>query len=111
MATLTASGINCSDGTLDGQYTGTSKTASLPIGSVVYAFNTTGTAPVISGVNSTIPYVKYDTRSIPQGCVYYLSNTASVASYTNLSGTWRNRGGAVDGCNGSLLVALAQRVA
>lgn len=110
MATLTAAGLNGEDGTLNGQYTGTSKVASLPIGSIVWC-HSTSTAPTPAGVNSTIPYVKYFTPAGPSGCVYYLSTTASAANLANLSGTWRLRGGAVDGCTGALIQGLVQRVA
>lgn len=113
MATLTSTGINCSNGTLDGYYTGTdSQNSTVPIGSVVFAYNYSGSPPA-SGtwVNSTIPYIKYETRNIAQRSLYYVSATASVANYGNLAGTWRSRGGAVNGCDGTLTLALAQRVA
>lgn len=111
MATLTAAGLNGEDGTLNGQYTGTSKVASLPIGSIVWCNTTTNGQPILAGVNSTVPYVKYYSLAGSSGCVYYISSAASAANFTNLSGTWRLRGGSVDGCTGALQQGLVQRVA
>jgi hypothetical protein len=112
MATLTASGINCSDGTLNGYYTGTDSQASHPIGAFVYAI--TGNAGTVSGrcdVNGTVPYIKYRTANDYQRVLYGPSSTASLSGWGNLAGTWRSRGGLYNLCNNTTYNIFAQRVA
>lgn len=112
MATLTASGLNASDGTLNGQYTGTdSQASSLPIGSFVSALNGSVPLPGRVDVNGTVPYIKYRTTNDYVRVSYGPSGTASVSGYANLAGTWRNRGGNFSVCTNSTFGILAQRVA
>lgn len=98
MATLTAAGINCSNGTLDGQYTGTTASnTSYPIGS--YILVTLGCAFVVANSSATLySYTPY--------AVFLNSNPGG--SYIVLSGTWRSRGYTIAGGTGFVLY---QRVA
>jgi len=83
-ATLTADGLNASNGTLNGQYTGTTVNISAyPIGSILSStWNPCSTTPLL---NSTL-----STR--------YVNASSSTVSYTppsspvTLAGTWRSRG-------------------
>lgn len=104
MATLTATGINTSNGTLDGFYTGTTNTnTSFPIGSYLQCLYTSG-----SGIplNST-PTV----RLYFNGGQY--SGYATTGTGTILSGTWRVRGGVFANCCSGYLPSfvMVQRVA
>jgi hypothetical protein len=92
MATLTSAGVNCSDGTLNGQYSGTSSSyTTYPIGQYVLAGPVGGCCPVILSNATAAPgtssgYINlYNPRTL-------------------LAGTWRTRGAA-------LTVTLCQRVA
>ena len=86
MATLTASGVNCSDGTLNGQYTGTTVNyTSYPIGSFISRdYDTCTASPLLNQtltplwVNNTAYYA------------YYFNHGG--AGTTSLPGTWRSRG-------------------
>jgi len=115
MATLTAAGINCSNGTLDGQYTGTSAVnTTFPIGT--YLFCQSGPAGGAVGavyVNSTMPYVKVYTAAVSLNqSAFYTSSQASVSGFSNLSGTWRLRGSiSHDDYNVVVYGGLVQRVA
>jgi hypothetical protein len=112
MATLTANGVNCADGSLEGQYTGTdSQASSLPIGSFVWANNGNASLPGRIDVNSSVPYIKYRTTNDYVRVSYAPSGTASVSGYANLAGTWRNRGGSYSVCDNVTYGILAQRVA
>jgi hypothetical protein len=112
MATLTASGLNASDGTLNGQYTGTdSQASSLPIGSLVWTTYDFGSLPGRVDVNSTVPYIKYYTLNNYFRVGYAPSSAASLANTANLAGTWRNRGANFVTCGGLTYNILAQRVA
>ncbi len=112
MATLTASGLNASDGTLNGQYTGTdSQASSLPIGSFVNTLNGTVPLPGRIDVNGTVPYIKYRTTNDYLRVYYAPSSTASVSGYANLAGTWRSRGGNFSVCLNVTFGILVQRVA
>jgi hypothetical protein len=108
MATLTSTGINCSDGTLDGQYTGTvQNNTSYPIGSYLlvgyatYAAQTVGRNGTMS-VYNMLGFVPF---------AYMNANT--FGSWSILSGTWRQRGGMVVIGSGEseFNFMLAQRVA
>jgi hypothetical protein len=88
MATLTATGINCADGTLDGQYTGTTATNTVyPIGSYIMAL-AGGFAGRIA-LNS--PAIIYLNNSTAASGIFQLSNPGGTGA-TTLTGTWRCRG-------------------
>lgn len=87
MATLTASGINCSNGTLDGQYTGTAAgNTSYPIGSyaIMYWYCTCVGAQVL---NYTMPGVFTNNSS-----AYFSRFNPGGAGAAAVAGTWRSRG-------------------
>jgi hypothetical protein len=114
MATLTSLGVNASDGSLNGQYTGTdSQYNSYPIGSILFTGTVViGASAPITYVNSSFPYVKYRTTADFLRAFFVASSTASVAGWANLSGTWRLRGGAgYGGCCGNTIGGVIQRVA
>lgn len=113
MATLTSSGVNCSDGTLDGQYTGTSTSnTSFPIGSYLFCGTNVGTAPQNVFVNNNVPYVKTSTIANFNRVYFFISANASNSGFANLSGTWRSRGAyGSDGCNFNVYNGMFQRVA
>lgn len=90
MATLTAAGINCSNGTLDGQYTGTASTnTSFPVGSYLFG----ASANIL---NSSV--------TLYEQTVYYPFPPGGPAR--TLAGTWRARGYQQSGCS---LFQLFQR--
>jgi hypothetical protein len=102
VATLTASGINCSNGTLDGQYTGSAaNNTTYPIGSFVAALYAAG--PLIN-----------------QAQTVYCANSATgtqfsavsgiVSPQVALAGTWRSRG-ILASINSCYNAAIYQRVA
>ena len=101
MATLTSTGINCSNGTLDGQYTGsTPQNTSYPIGSYLFI----GFSNVTANINATItPYCPAN-NGLVNLYTFSGAGTGSVA----MAGTWRNRGGNPAGCAYNPLI---QRVA
>lgn len=81
MATLTAAGINCSNGTLDGQYTGTvANNTAYPIGSYLM---TAGGGAIPNGSSSLFK----------EGNAFYNFNFGSSIA---LAGAWRQRGQASD---------------
>jgi len=101
MATLTADGINCSNGTLNGQYTGAAANNNVyPIGSILTWLWDGCSTPYY--LNQTV------TDSL------FVSNNASFVAYynfggggvTTLAGSWKTRGG-----TGSGAFALIQRFA
>lgn len=101
MATLTSTGINCSNGTLDGQYTGTTaNNTSFPIGSYVILSTQTNDPGINTNASASI---------YTAGNPYY-SNTAGGSA---LSGTWRSRGTAQKTYNCAIVVwgYLMQRTA
>jgi hypothetical protein len=86
MATLTASGINCSNGTLDGQYTGSAaNNTSYPIGSILVRQYDACVGLTFKLNAATSP--NYVSISLP-----YVT-AAFAAGYVTLSGTWVSRGG------------------
>ena len=96
MATLTSTGVNCSNGTLDGQYTGTTATnTSFPIGSYLSLNDDYGYAP--------------NNNAAVTPRVGYVSTAFTTASGTALAGTWRSRGRIGAGAYGDAY--LIQRVA
>lgn len=102
MATLTAAGVNCSNGTLDGQYTGTSgANTSYPIGSylggVVNGDGCTFTAP---NPNNAFPG---SGLRILNGTTFIYGTAVGLA----VSGTWRSRASSLASSN----IDLCQRVA
>jgi len=100
MATLTATGINCSNGTLDGQYTGTTaNNTSFPIGSYVGLSPRRSTSSSTISLNNNISVYAYST--------VYGNNSGGSA----LSGTWRNRGPLNDDTCNFFSAWLVQRVA
>lgn len=107
MATITASGINCSNGTLDGYYTGTTTTnTSYPLGSYLLL---TGSYTNSPNVNSSAGTVYVYTAGI--GGTPKVFGNSAVGTRTAISGTWSSRGGyTIDGC-GSVTGALVQRTA
>lgn len=103
MATLTAAGVNCSEGTLDGQYTGTTLlNTSYPIGSYLgYIANSNVCVYAQPNLNANMP-----------GSGLRVFNSISIplqygAGGTAVAGTWRNRGGVLSGS----YLGLIQRVA
>ena len=97
MATLTSSGVNCSNGTLDGYYTGTSSSnTSYPIGTYLYAFSGTCVVPAF---NATI------TVNVPTSAGNSYSGINGAFGGNNAPGTWRFRGANAYGSG------LVQRVA
>lgn len=101
MATLTADGVNCSNGTLNGYYTGTAyNNTSFPLGSYVVGDRDTCLATMTLNQTSNVFYTNsgYQNRFT---WFNYGGTTALVA------GTWRNRG-MINGGAGAFLV---QRVA
>ena len=96
MATLTATGINCSNGTLDGYYTGTSTSnTTYPIGSYLMGNLSLG------GVNSSQN-------------VYINGGAVSATPGTICAGTWRTRGygpATIVPCQGNFYAILVQRTA
>jgi hypothetical protein len=99
MATLTSTGINCSNGTLDGQYTGTTaQNTSYPIGSYL----------LVSASNITAFMNSNTTIYTPQNGGVYLFTYNPGTGSSVISGTWRSRGPWPAGCFNGF---LAQRVA
>lgn len=87
MATLTATGINCSNGTLDGQYTGTTvNNSSYPIGSYI-SMNWYCTCFGAQVLNYTMPAVWVNSSS-----TYFFRFSPGGSGATTVSGTWRSRG-------------------
>lgn len=119
MATLTASGINCSNGTLDGQYTGSSGTnTSFPIGSYIsFAIaNPYAPAPTAQTLNNsrTLYVITGGIAGYAGKQFVYGTSSSGSVSITALSGTWVLRGGnAFDGCVGTMVptYGLWQRLA
>jgi hypothetical protein len=102
MATLTASGINCSNGTLDGLYTGTTlNNSAYPIGSMLSVRVT---------VSLPQPNVATNVYS-PGNGNYDFFQTSNGTGAVLLSGTWRSRGRSGTLGGGCVEVFLAQRVA
>lgn len=88
MATLTSTGINCSNGTLDGQYTGTTAAnATYPIGSYVLAMSVYCEAAASLNATASI----YTSNSVATSGQFYRSNPGGTGA-TVLAGTWRCRG-------------------
>lgn len=84
MATLTATGVNTSNGTLDGFYTGTaSANTSFPIGSYLNRYGDSCSSYL---ANSTYPVW---TTGVDTTTYYYVGTGSSSAQ---LAGTWRARG-------------------
>lgn len=78
MATLTASGINCADGTYNGVYTGTAlNNLDFPIGSHLGSFNN------FSALNRAASTTMY---THTQNIIF----TSGVGAVSALSGTWRS---------------------
>lgn len=83
MATLTSTGVNCSNGTLDGYYTGTTiANTSYPIGSYIFVGMQNYTSEVSKNASSTI----YTSNSNAQ----FQNNNSNSGSV--VAGTWRARG-------------------
>ena len=97
MATLTSTGINCSNGTLDGFYTGTTtNNTTCPIGSYV----------VVNGAYTGGPTLNNSTPITILSAQRYVFNSGSPT----LAGTWRSRG-SVNAICGSDYGGLMQRTA
>lgn len=108
MATLTATGINTSNGTLDGFYTGSSQTnTSFPIGSYLQCIGNNNVALGTAALNSSVVPRIYFNGGQNNGY------TANFAGGTVVSGTWRCRGGiGANCCSGYLPYAvMIQRTA
>ena len=99
MATLTASGIDCSNGTLNGQYTGTTyNNTSYPIGSYLL-IGFLGYSPwQTNNASATIAINPYG------------PGFSDFGGSTVMSGTWRARGSVAGVCY-TMYVNLYQRVA
>lgn len=108
MATLTSTGVNCSNGTLDGFYTGsTAGNTTYPIGSYLFASGSSSYPPP----NATYANATFSMHNSGTSFNTYASGSA-------LAGTWRCRGVAYQyvpaaGCTGQYNYAayLAQRTA
>ena len=88
MATLTSTGINCSNGTLDGQYTGTTAAnTTYPIGSYVLAM-AVFCEPLVA-VNATASI--YTSNTVAADGKFYRSNPGGAGASV-IAGTWRSRG-------------------
>lgn len=109
MATLTAAGINCSNGQLDGFYTGTTAAnTSYPIGSYVFCAAVSRGNP-FPDVNNNLAGLYMYTSGLPTN--NYIFGTYAGDPRATIAGTWRSRGGAsYDSC-GTRSGGLAQRVA
>jgi hypothetical protein len=107
MATLTAAGINCSNGQLDGFYTGTAaNNSSFPIGSYILCAQN-GT--LSSNLNATTAQIYMHTAGAVAVNRAYSTNTGGTK--VAIAGTWRSRGCTyTDGCDVSTGM-LTQRVA
>lgn len=106
-ATLTSTGINCSNGTLDGLYTGTTRNNStFPIGSYV-ATNYSFTGVQMLYPNETNTVYSPGTGTYAQN----FSNNAGGPGSVACAGTWRSRGQCADSYGGSTYFYLFQRVA
>lgn len=110
MATLTATGINTSNGTLDGFYTGsTANNTSYPIGSYLQCLGTGNPNYSIVALNGTaVPRVFFNGGQYGGFTANYASGGGSV-----VSGTWRGRGGVnANCCTGYLpTICMIQRTA
>lgn len=83
MATLTSTGINCSNGTLDGYYTGSAaNNTSYPIGSYLYA--ACGCSPVYLNNNCSV--------NIPNSSTNNYVGINGAFGGNVCAGTWRTRG-------------------
>ncbi len=98
MATLTADGLNASNGTLNGQYTGSSATiTTLPIGSFVLVGGGQGSTngifstPALNNSRTVFVTTGGTFGSSPFGYVMGGSGNMPTAA---LSGTWVRRGSA-----------------
>ena len=107
MATVTSTGINCSNGTLDGLYTGTTRNNStFPIGSYV------ATVYSYSGVQMLYPNETNTVYSPGTGTyAQAFSNNAGSPGAAVCAGTWRSRGQCAPDVGGSTYNYLFQRVA
>lgn len=102
MATLTATGVTTSNGTLDGFYTGSSATnTSYPIGS--YVLINAGSGARLGNVNTSA-----SVRVVNLSGVQY---QFTVSGGTVLSGTWVGRGGVTQDGACYPVGGLVQRIA
>lgn len=102
MATLTSTGVICSNGTLDGYYTGsTFNNSSYPLGSYLLQFGNAANP----NVNATSAVYTSD-NSAPQYFWQIYMGAGSVA----VGGTWRSRG-QIDNGILNYRVILIQRTA
>ena len=103
MATLTAAGVNCSNGQLDGLYTGaTANNTSYPIGS--YLWIALGASTLM--INSS--FTAYTTNNSSANRFSSISGIFSPS--VALAGTWKHRGNGVSG-DACYAAFLGQRVA
>jgi hypothetical protein len=103
MATLTAAGINCSNGQLDGFYTGTAaNNTSYPIGTYLGSVgNGAGCCFGTPLPNANMPGT---------GLRITGNNFKFGAGTTGIAGTWRSRSSETTPATGSICI-LVQRVA
>ncbi len=105
MATLTATGVTTSNGTLDGYYTGSSGTnTSFPLGS--YILSDPQGNYLDKQLNTSVT-VGYTTASGYSGKFF---TTGGNGGYVTLSGTWVQRGNTNHTC-GLVIGFLLQRIA
>lgn len=98
MATLTASGVICSNGTLDGYYTGTATSnTSYPIGTYLLAATPCGNAVTLNN-NCSV--------NVPSSAGNALVGIGGAYGGGVCAGTWRTRG-----CGYGNFQQLVQRVA
>lgn len=96
MATLTSTGINCSNGTLDGYYTGSAaNNTSYPIGSYLLGYQGCSNYQLNSS----------QVVNIPTSGTNAIVGIAGAFGGSNCAGTWRIRGGSPS------TTALVQRTA
>jgi hypothetical protein len=96
MATLTSTGVNCSNGTLDGYYTGTAyNNTSYPLGSYFVGDKDSCASFNLNATMNTC----WTSPTYPYRWIWY-----NPGNGTAIAGTWRNRGSIQQ-------VNLVQRVA
>jgi len=106
MAILTADGLDASNGTLNGQYTGTTNiNSTYPIGSLACVVDISGTAA--AALNATFTFF---TNTATSNVGQFRRINPGGAGATTIAGTWRVRG-ATQNTAGTNTPYLLQRVA
>jgi hypothetical protein len=107
MATLTAAGIDCSNGTLNGQYTGTLNiNSTYPIGSFICTVDISCIAALALNAATAAIYTNTAISNTGQ----FRRTSPGGAGLTTIAGTWRCRGATINTA-GTNTPYLFQRVA